>query len=151
MVTINLSQANFLCNLFGNYRDKLYYHMVKNNYPMQNTLDFISGYTAIAELCGKYLMDIEMRNGFDPVTNSKCVLFNNANEMISAMEVAIKAIYDRTDYPEWEEIGHKYARSFAMFYITCGLFGEQFEIEEGLYQDIPDKEDPDSYEWVWLS
>lgn len=147
---ITLATAIFINNnLFGDYRNKLYLHMRKNKYSLENVLHFIDGYTTIVELCGSYLLDIEMGDsGFDAISNINSVLFNNKSEMLEAFKTAIKPIYKSScEYSEWQIIGMKYAICLAKYYIIHVLYGDDTEVEEDLYIDIPDNDKPNSFDW----
>lgn len=143
---ITLNTANFLVNLFTEYRNKIYIHMRKNNYSLQNILEFINGYTTVVELCGHYLLNVEMSYGCNPITNTINILFETKDEMICVFEKSIEPIY-KEEYSKWEYIGIKYAICLANYYINHILYGNDTEYEDELYMHIPNNDDPDSYDW----
>lgn len=145
-VTIN--EVNFLIDLLDKYKQELYIYMRDDQYPMSNILSFINGYTVVVDYCSNCIMDIIMTKGYNPISNFKTILFNNCDEMNKAFEEkVVNNIFNLVDkYNKWEAVGIKYAICLVKFYTNNIVFGN-CSIIDCTYLDIPNKDDPDSYNW----
>ena len=146
-VTIN--KANFLIDLFDKYRESLYISMRCDHYEMSDILNFINGYTLVFEYCSSYVVDSIMAKGYNPISNFNIVLFNTYEEMIKALEkvtVNNNAIKALINYDKWEIIGIKYAICLAKLYIK-NIFSDNYFPYEHYYLHIPDKNNPEDYNW----
>lgn len=145
---LTINQTEFLIELFDRYKTKLYTHMRKNEYPIDKILEFINGYTAVTGNCYEYITDIIMGKGYMTSDKTNFLLFNSREEMIEELnKIVIKLDYVFRTSTQWEKIGIKYAICFATFYINDILFGNDMDVEDDLYMDIPDINYPQCYAW----
>lgn len=140
---INGSQLMFFTELWDEYKKKLYLRMRKDCYTMDNIASFINGYSIVTNECFEYVMDKVYKNGDIFYT----VMIDNCDKAIAILDTIVNNIHNTyITSNDWEKIGIKYAICLAKYYIKNVIFGDDTEVEE-LYMDIPDKDDPDSYDW----
>lgn len=147
---IHINDANFLINLFDKHKDKLYVHMRKDGYSINDTLNFINGYMLVVDHCNQFILNIVMGSGYNLECNFKTILFEDCDAMIDRFNKIINGVnkvIKKYEPEKWEMIGVKYAICLATFYIKSILFGNDTYVEDDLYISIPDKNDPDSYDW----
>lgn len=154
---LTIEQVTFLVELFGKYHDKLYIQMRKMGYNINDIMSFVNGYRYAWR---RYSVFMTMHNKSSAnengglfymplLSDTYTTSYNNIDELISDIDgiemLIADSIKDHKD--EWEVIGIKYAVALSKFYIKCVLSGKDTEVEDGLYMDIPDKDNPSLYDW----
>lgn len=146
---ITINKMNFLFNLFSNYKEKIFTHMRKDRYTIHDIMNFINGYMLVEDKIAQYTIDIEMQNN-SVAERFECPIFTDCADLLRTIDdkIIYSIKYMEYDYEdEWEKIGVKYALNLIKFYIENVLSGFDNELPDGLYFDIPDKDDPESYDW----
>ena len=147
-MVIYINEAEFLITLFREYKEKLYVAMRKDNYPMEQILRFINGYSIICDACYEEYMDVITNSGCNINLSIGEVFCDGCHEALGILlEIVDECIPAFHNAGKWERIGMMYASCLAKYYIKNVIFGNDTEVEGGLYMDIPDKDDPDSYDW----
>lgn len=138
---IIINDVNFFIDLLTRHKETLYTRMRFCKYPMKDILSFLNGVTFVEDRCSIYVMNNIVQD-FDDV------LFTNYDEVNEALEKTFMHKNTIKQASKWEEIGIKYAVCLIKFYMEHVVFGTYNIVNtSGLYLDLPDKNDPDSYDW----
>lgn len=145
---ITIGQAKFLIKLLDDYKDNVYIHMRKNGYNINDTLDFINGYSVVVSMCYNCIVDTIDIINYDDIDTLRYIIFNSCDDAIKELQKITKNALGSCILKLWEIYGIKYAICLARFYIVDVLSGKDTEVEdELLYMNIPDKDNPVSYNW----
>ena len=152
---LTIEQTTFLMELFGKYHDKLYIQMRKMGYKINDIMSFVNGYRHVwkhylshLNMHNKSIIDEKVGMFYTPLCDLYITSYENIDEIIDYIDSMENVIANNiNDKDKWEAIGIRYAVALSKFYVQCVLSGKDTEVEDELYMDIPDKEDPDSYDW----
>jgi hypothetical protein len=149
-MVITMNKLNFMSDLFSEYKNKLYTYMRKGKYPIDNIMSFINGYSLVDDKIACYCIDIAMSTANGITERFEDVIFNDYTDLLKIMDEKIIYSVKYMEYnykDQWEKIGVKYALNLAKFYIKFVLSGYYNEVTNGIYINIPDKDNPESYDW----
>ena len=147
---ININKVENMVDLFDNYKFTLYSRMKKMGYSESTILDFLDGYSVVVKACRYYMMEINMKRGFDLESEFNAILFSTHGDIIREFDKIIANIGKKIkDCAIWQKIGMKYAACLGNFYLDNILTERDNETEEDdfPYVEIPDKDYPGSYDW----
>ena len=151
---LTFNQCNFLLDLLKSYKNNLYLEMRKQNYLMENILQFISGYELMCDWISYHLTRIkkeviELKSVFHipPFSDYQVVIFGNEDDAVNFITNMVYLI-NNGDYSKWEDTGMKYVLCLAKYYIQYVLTGKDTDMTPGyLYIELPDKDNPEEYDW----
>lgn len=142
-LNLKLNQVFFLIKLLEDARTEIYIKMREDKYSMNQMLDFINGYTNVTIACRKAATNHIDNTEYNP----NQIVFESYTDTMNTFDLLIGMICDDKDaYTGWEILGAKYALCLIKFYIQNVLFGDDTEVDD-MYLSLPDKNNPNSYEW----
>ena len=119
--------------------------MRQNGYSMDKIMSFINGYSCLVERADNYIFNISYGKVCNNYNNA--ILFNDYDEVLEILDGIIHNFTEKyTSLNEWERIGFKYAICLSKFYMKNVIFGDDTCVDN-MYMNIPDKDDPESYDW----
>lgn len=150
---LTIKQCDFLLELLKSYRNNLYMEMRKQKYQMEDILQFISGYEL---MCDWMIFDLEptkkkmldSKFTFTPsIYDYDIVLFENEEDVVKYVSGMVRLATIYNNKPKWSVMGIRYALCLAKYYTEFVLTGKDTELPDGLYMELPDKDNPDEYDW----
>ncbi len=145
-MSLSFNLVNFLLKTLSDYKSKLYIKMRQDNYPMDKILNFLNGYMAVEDLCFHYMDNISCEL-YGPIDNP--IIFEGYTDIMNAFENNVINYINnhcKDNYSGWETLGIKYAICLINCYIKYVIYGDDTEVCD-FYLNIPDKNNPNSYEW----
>lgn len=150
-MTLYFDQVEFLIDLFDEHKKKLYVTMRKNGYRMEQIMQFTTGYSLLVNSCREYCKHILMGEctvfRLPESSKYRMVAFNSNDSLAVSLDDVLDDVLTSDEYSDWELNGIKYAVALAKFYIKYIVFGDDHDVDD-IYVEIPDKDDPDSYDWA---
>ena len=144
-MSLCINKISFLLKLLENYKFDIYVKMREDGYSINQILDFIDGYSLVLEEAYKAAFNNIPHHEDDQDLTT--IVFEDHSDFLKAYDVLINNICKKKYmYDGWSIIGAKYILCLIRYYMNNVIYGNIDEVED-FYLNIPNKDNPNSYEW----